>query len=160
MLSAFSPFDFVVGKGRVAVARGPRARLPRLSCVAQEGQGMAVSPLLQSGFICIWLSERPRERSRDWALRAWHVLTLLGNLPDCLSPGAQFLKSDPSRRPHWSWHAQQLQELDYENTLEVRITVTGFSPSFQVPSESKNSLLEFGQGSPGGLRDCRGYFSN
>lgn len=69
-----------------------RASLVCLGLVL-ESQRTGVS-LLQRGFICIWLSERPG--GRDWTLRVWHVLALLGNLCDCLSPWS----SVPQKRPH------------------------------------------------------------
>lgn len=130
MFSAFSPSDFLVGW----LLRGDleRASLPASPKRARECQSHLFFKADLSVFGCP--RDRAVERLGSARLARPDASRQLTRLPL-----AQELSSSKAT-PHWSWHAQQLQELAYENTLEVRITVTGFSPSFQVPSESKNSL--------------------
>lgn len=98
MLSAFAPFDFL-GKGGWMLPREPRAHLPCLSAPKR-----AREPESHSSKVDLSVFGCPRDRAGETGLcalgkscRSWATYAT------AFRPGAQFLKSDPIRRPQWCW---------------------------------------------------------
>lgn len=114
--------------------KGTSARLSRLSLRRpREPEKQSLTPFPKRIYLYLVVRETG---GRDCPLRAWPVLVLTYT-KTVFRLGAYFLKSDPSRRPQQRWDCPTAA---YKHVLEVRITVTGYLPSFRVPSESKNSL--------------------